>query len=170
MLQKLKNKSEGFTIIEVLIVLAIAGLIILIVFLAVPALQRNSRNTQRQNDASGIVSSVNECLTNKNGVSSACDTIAATEIPIEPTKISQLKANDGTTSNITVCGALGGVACGGFTPANGTAAWSPTAQIRYGAKCTNTGDNVEAGTARQFAFVYQVENAQGRGVTRCLDA
>ena len=35
-----KRKSEGFTIIEVLVVLAIAGLIMVVVFLAVPALQR----------------------------------------------------------------------------------------------------------------------------------
>ena len=42
-----KKRAEGFTIIEVLIVLAIAGLILLVVFLAVPALQRNARNTQR---------------------------------------------------------------------------------------------------------------------------
>ena len=55
MLQKYKTKrEEGFTIIEVLIVLAIAGLILLIVFLAIPALQRNSRNTQRKNDSAGV--------------------------------------------------------------------------------------------------------------------
>ncbi|MDQ3065292.1 MAG: prepilin-type N-terminal cleavage/methylation domain-containing protein, partial [bacterium] len=41
MLSRIKNNNKGFTIIEVLIVLAIAGLIMLIVFLAVPALQRN---------------------------------------------------------------------------------------------------------------------------------
>lgn len=68
MLKKLKqNKPEGFTIIEVLIVLAIAGLIILIVFLAVPALQRNSRNTQRKNDVSAILSAVGEFSNNNNG-------------------------------------------------------------------------------------------------------
>ena len=40
MLNKLKKSDkDGFTIIEVMIVLAIAGLILLIVFLAVPALQ-----------------------------------------------------------------------------------------------------------------------------------
>jgi prepilin-type N-terminal cleavage/methylation domain-containing protein len=50
MLHNLKKRNEGFTIIEVMIVLAIAGLIMLVVFLAVPALQRNSRNTQRNND------------------------------------------------------------------------------------------------------------------------
>lgn len=66
-MQKFKKKQEGFTIIEVLIVLAIAGLIMLIVFLAVPALQRNSRNTQRKNDVSAIVGAINEWQNNNNG-------------------------------------------------------------------------------------------------------
>ena len=68
MLQKYKdNREEGFTIIEVLIVLAIAGLIILIVFLAVPALQRNSRNTQRRNDVSALLGAVQEFSNNNGG-------------------------------------------------------------------------------------------------------
>jgi len=62
-----KRKGEGFTIIEVLIVLAIAGLILLIVFLAVPALQRNARNTQRKNDASAVLGSVQEYADNNGG-------------------------------------------------------------------------------------------------------
>lgn len=66
MLTKTK-KQEGFTIIEVMLVLAIAGLIMLIVFLAVPALQRNSRNTQRKNDASAVLSAVGEYVGNSSG-------------------------------------------------------------------------------------------------------
>lgn len=51
---KTKNYS-AFTIIEVVLVLAIAGLIFLMVFIALPALQRNQRNTQyRQNVAMGV--------------------------------------------------------------------------------------------------------------------
>lgn len=67
MLKNLKKKSQGFTIIEVLIVLAIAGLIMLIVFLAVPALQRNSRNTQRKNDISALLGAVTEYNNNNQG-------------------------------------------------------------------------------------------------------
>jgi len=68
MLSKLKkSKSEGFTIIEVMIVLAIAGLILLIVFLAVPALQRNSRNTQRKTDIGRIGSAATTVVANNNG-------------------------------------------------------------------------------------------------------
>src|ERR1700750_3194570 len=68
MLNRIKNrKQEGFTIIEVMIVLAIAGLILLIVFLAVPALQRSSRNTQRKNDASAISGAVANFISNNGG-------------------------------------------------------------------------------------------------------
>ncbi len=45
-----KQTQKGFTIIEVVLVLAIAALIFLIVFLAVPALQRSQRDTQRRSD------------------------------------------------------------------------------------------------------------------------
>ena len=67
MSQKLTKRNEGFTIIEVMIVLAIAGLILLIVFLAVPALQRNSRNTQRKNDVAALMGGVSEFVNNNDG-------------------------------------------------------------------------------------------------------
>lgn len=68
MLHKLKQqKSDGFTIIEVLIVLAIAGLIMMVVFLAVPALQRNSHNTERKSDVSALIGAVQEYENNNNG-------------------------------------------------------------------------------------------------------
>jgi prepilin-type N-terminal cleavage/methylation domain-containing protein len=50
----------GFTIIEVMIVLAIVGLIMLIVFLAVPPLQRSSRNTDRKNYETLVYSEMQE--------------------------------------------------------------------------------------------------------------
>ena len=57
---------KGFTIIEVLIVLAIAGLILTIVFLAVPQLQRNSRNTTRRSDIGRLATAVNAFVANNN--------------------------------------------------------------------------------------------------------
>ena len=67
MIQKIKNRNHGFTIVETLIVLAIAGLIILIVLLAVPALQRSSRNTNIKSDAEAIAAAVNEYESNNSG-------------------------------------------------------------------------------------------------------
>src|SRR5580658_8971877 len=65
-IQKRKLNS-GFTIIEVMIVLAIAGLILAIIFLAVPALQRAARNNSRKNDASHLGGLVNQYESNNAG-------------------------------------------------------------------------------------------------------
>jgi len=64
---KNRKNNAGFTIIEVLIVLAIAGLILLVVFLAVPALQRNSRNTTMKNDVQNVIGGVAEYQGANNG-------------------------------------------------------------------------------------------------------
>lgn len=93
---KLKKRQQGFTIIEVLIVLAIAGLIMLIVFLAVPALQRNSRNTQRKADVSALLGAWAEYVNNNNGS--------------QPSRVDQSSGSDFLTCN-------SGSAC---TTTNGT--------------------------------------------------
>ena len=61
------KKAKGFTIIEVVLVLAIAGLIFLMVFIALPALQRNQRDTQRKNDLSRVQSAINSFQANNRG-------------------------------------------------------------------------------------------------------
>ena len=67
MLEKLNRKESGFTIVEVMIVLAIAGLVLAIVFIAVPALQRNSRDTQRRADISALQSAIATYVGNNAG-------------------------------------------------------------------------------------------------------
>jgi len=62
-----QKKEKGFTIIEVVLVLAIAGLIFLMVFLALPALQRNQRDTQRKNDLSRAQTAVTSFTSNNRG-------------------------------------------------------------------------------------------------------
>lgn len=59
-----KNKEKGFTIIEVVLVLAIAGLIFLMVFIALPALQRNQRDTQRKNDMGRVETAIQNYQSN----------------------------------------------------------------------------------------------------------
>lgn len=62
-----KLTTDGFTIIEVVIVLAIAALILLIVLLAVPALQRNSRSNAIKHDASAIAAGLSDFESNNSG-------------------------------------------------------------------------------------------------------
>ena len=60
------NAKKGFTIIEVVLVLAIAGLIFLMVFVALPALQRSQRDTQRREDMSRFISQLSQYQANNN--------------------------------------------------------------------------------------------------------
>lgn len=60
------NSKKGFTIIEVVLVLAIAGLIFLMVFVALPNLQRTQRDTQRRNDLDRLSTSLSQYIVNNN--------------------------------------------------------------------------------------------------------
>src|ERR1700757_766377 len=59
--------ARGFTIIEVVLVLAIAGLIFLMVFIALPALQRGQRDAQRKQDLSRISVQMTNYLSSSRG-------------------------------------------------------------------------------------------------------
>jgi prepilin-type N-terminal cleavage/methylation domain-containing protein len=98
-----QKREQGFTIIEVMIVLAIAAVILLIVLLAVPALQRNSRNTQRNNDAAQMAAAINTCLTNQNGLTTACQAQGVNSVDIDLTKLGQLT----TAPTYSATGAMG---------------------------------------------------------------
>ncbi len=149
MFVKKSGQSKGFTIIEVLIVLAIAGLIMLIVFLAVPALQRNARNTQAKTEAAGMLGALNEFVNNNSGklpvasVSSGAGTDA------------EKVFKNGKFTNVTV---LTIEAQAGVSVPTAT-----TSVLRLSAKCTSaTGSSVTpAGGARQTALLYAIEDSAG---------
>jgi prepilin-type N-terminal cleavage/methylation domain-containing protein len=134
-----QKRQEGFTLIEVMIVLAIAGLILLVVFLAVPALQRNARNTTRREDAGNILAAVNEYVANNNGslpggvtgsgssltIGSSGNTVpvdmgyytySATNITVQA-QSAYGTSNDTTTDTIVI---LTGSTCNGNDPAPGS--------------------------------------------------
>lgn len=67
MKQRQINSKKGFTIIEVVLVLAIAALIFLMVFLALPALGRSQRDTQRKEDLSRMATAVTNYQSNNSG-------------------------------------------------------------------------------------------------------
>jgi len=156
MLNKIKKDNKGFTIIEVLIVLAIAGLIMLVVFLAVPALQRSSRNTQREADATKVSAAMAACLANRNGTVTSCDSSAelVSNGGLDLTKLQQL-----TTVNYLTGGVIG-------APGD-----TKTITFGFGSICKPEGDTAISSTStRQGAMVYRIELANAATVSpRCLD-
>jgi prepilin-type N-terminal cleavage/methylation domain-containing protein len=155
MLNNIKKRNEGFTIIEVLIVLAIAGLILLVVFLAVPALQRNSRNTQRSNDVAGVLAAVTEYVNNNNGNTPTAIAVANGVVTFGTSGTdNQVTAKTGyykTSGSVTL------VTTAPTSATNSTD--TNTMTIYVGGDCNTNGTQVIAGAARSIAAAYTNETS-----------
>ena len=66
-MSKNNNSKKGFTIIEVVLVLAIAGLIFLMVFIGYPALRTGQQDTQRKDDLARFSSQIANYSSNNRG-------------------------------------------------------------------------------------------------------
>jgi prepilin-type N-terminal cleavage/methylation domain-containing protein len=150
MLSKIRQKKqEGFTIIEVLIVLAIAGLILLVVFLAVPALQRNSRNTQRSNDAATLLGGMAEFVNNNNGSLPDSAVVTDTTVTFTGTDANDVEVNIGFYSGSAEVSVVD------YT-AEGNPTTEDTIMIVKGGECNGT--NVADGPARGYVALYTLED------------
>lgn len=145
-----KSNQKGFSIIEVLIVLAIAGLIMLIVFLAVPALQRNARNSGRSSDAQKFAAAVNQCLSNNNGVRGNCDDLTGGAGVPAGAGVSWDSAND--------AGQLTTAPSPQTTIATlGSAANTTTMTWGFGFRCNGAIPESSGTSTREFVVVYKTE-------------
>lgn len=63
---KSMNTKKGFTIIETTLVLAIAGLIMLLAFFALPSLSRSQRDSERKDDIMEFANAVKKFQSNNN--------------------------------------------------------------------------------------------------------
>lgn len=159
----IQQKQRGFTIIEVVLVLAIAALIFLMVFIALPALQRNQRDTARKTVLGKVSSAVTTYQSNKRGA--------------QPTKGVDLQGYvDGRTGSTSDKGAAGdytgttddtvidndyivNVKAYASADANKTAnADTNVVQVITGATCNSTGDGAASGTTRNAAILIKLEN------------
>ncbi len=155
MLKQIRKNNEGFTIIEVLIVLAIAALILLIVFLAVPALQRNSRNTQRNNDVAAVLAAASNASTNNNGaiVTTTCGAANPYSFGTGTTTTCPVTGSVKTEYNLGYYSAKPVIATGAQS-----ALTTDTITLVTGAKCTTPIDGTTAvGSTRQIAVQYMFE-------------
>ena len=148
-----KSNQKGFTIIQVLIVLAIAGLIMLIVFLAVPALQRNSRNTQIKNDAQLLSGGVGDHRANYNGTTPA---VAA------GTGTINLTGPAGSTTQVKINGSTNVILA--------TTAIPTTTSMNPGTLYVGNGRNCSfAVSSRSVAIWFETETSNGNGALQCIE-
>ncbi len=155
-----KRKESGFTIIEVALVLAIAALIFLVVFLAVPALQRNQRDDARKRDVSSVVEAVTNRAANNAG------TALTTGVAYGGTTASNLASYlsdplSGNTTSVKVDVTGAAATFTDTTVPEGTIVVFDKTQCK-----DNTG--VEAASGRRAAVATKIEG--GGGSWYCQDA
>ena len=156
-----KRKQEGFTIIEVLIVLAIAGLIMLIVFLAVPALQRNSRNTAMRNDVQNVLGGLAEFTgANDGAIPTKITSDANGDVKYESTGKSSTSIKVQGATTVTSEGAKIGLPLA----ANATGPENGTIQINIGVGCDGNANK------RMIAAVYSIETTTNMQTARCSES
>lgn len=152
------RKPHGFTIIEVVLVLAIAGLIFLIVFLALPALQKSQRDTQRKNDLSRVLSQLANYQSNNQGK------VPSPNVPTTG-KSGQASVDDFATRYLTVNGSeqFNDPATGNqyglqFKGSNYTDLPANTGDMFYYTTAKCNGEAVEAGAGpRSVAVAVKLE-------------
>jgi prepilin-type N-terminal cleavage/methylation domain-containing protein len=150
MTSKLKSQNKGFTIIEVVLVLAIAGLIFLIVFLALPQLQRSRRDTQRRNDVGRILAELENFASNNNGDYPANAAAIEASGGFKERYLSGVTLEDPSTNST-------------YTFVDGTPSQG---QVQYDAGSVCNGENFASGAARDVAVRVQLESGQ---VYYCAD-
>lgn len=79
--------KKGFTIIETSLVLAIAGLIFLMVFIALPTLQRSQRDARRRDDMMTFASNLKKYQTNNRGALPVSSGIGPDGLLVNPDSI-----------------------------------------------------------------------------------
>lgn len=151
-MRRLHKLTKGFTIIEVVLVLAIAALIFLMVFVALPALQASQRDTARKNDASSVAAAA------QNYMSSERKALTAdAESDFQNKYVNELDQYE--KDNVTVKS---------FSTDEGTPE-SDEVQIVVGAKCDGT--VVKRGVSRSAAVFVQLESGgnEDNRAYHCVD-
>ena len=161
------SQKPAFTIIEVVLVLAIAGLIFLMVFIALPALQRNQRDTQRKNDMSRLKTAMDSYKANNRGKVPKSSIIGYDNMPFSTTElgVNYLKAGEGEFKDPNgeeyLARAANTRAVGFKVSSN----FSNSVFITFSKKCGSDGALVEADGTNNYAIQYVLEG----GGTYCLD-
>ena len=88
-----KQEKKGFTIIEVVLVLAIAGMIFLMVFIALPQMRRNQRDAERKDDMMLFAEALKKFQTNNRGALPG--SIGETDVDVA-SRPTEAQRNDGS--------------------------------------------------------------------------
>lgn len=173
-----KQNKKGFTIIEVVLVLAIGGLIFLMVFIALPALQRSQRNTQREDDLARVLTAVNDYQTNNSGKTPFED--GSVNANFVKRYVDEETTYNASSKKITACGdqfkdpdgecyqieVRGNATAGQKGVSTGLTAFDHTFYVYTNAGCGDLEGTYDVGTGKRQVAIFFVEEG---GAISCND-
>src|SRR5665213_75866 len=172
----ISKNNNGFTIIEVLIVLAIAGLIMLVVLLAVPGLQRTQANTAAKTDATHIAAAITSYTSNDNGVLPTSSTVGTVYTDVSGlSKLTSTNSATGTLAALPTAPVTNTwyFNTGGFsvTAASGQE-WVVDIDVTGVCPATTYASTMTTttGTSTQIALLYTTETSGGNAIWNCVQA
>jgi prepilin-type N-terminal cleavage/methylation domain-containing protein len=167
-----QRKTKGFTIIEVVLVLAIAGLIFLMVFIALPALQRSQRDSGRKSEVGTVASAIQSYMSNnRNRIPSAAN-VAQYVTGNADANDTKLESGTEVIVRATAYNAPVPVSAdinGGANTQNDVL-YIDQIKIWFGYKCevdVNNNTVLEKGTSKQAAIVTVLESGPSTGSIYC---
>ena len=152
--KKLESNKAGFTLIEVVLVLAIGGLIFLLAFLAFGQATKNRRDTQRRSDAARVIVELENYKGDGGSLTALGDLGPFLESYLDGTD----NGTDGgtfTSNNITYT-VIGSIAdpTGTVTSSNGFMS------VAGGFMCNGNTFSGYTGSSSDFAVVVKLEKGQ----------
>tara|TARA_B100000686_G_scaffold29779_1_gene30271 strand:- start:627 stop:1136 length:510 start_codon:yes stop_codon:yes gene_type:complete len=163
-----KQTVKGFTIIEVVLVLAIAGLIFLMVFVALPALQRGQRDSARKSDVGTVASAITSYQSNNKGQSPTAGQISqyinGNTTGVLDSGITVTRRTTTYTNPITVTANLSA----GSSSTSDNVLYQDQMYVYYGYKCgTSAAGSLVRGSAKQAAVLVALEAGPASGTVYC---
>ena len=174
MLRNKNTNEKGFTIIEVVITIAIGAAVMALVLNAVQGARRSQRNVNRAADVSAVTAAVNQYIANRNALPTARTDIDSflSELAHYPATNIEIGSMSGTLGSYNLAGVT--YAAATHTPANGgrilvvaNDADADNIVILGDAGClvddiaaiagNQTDDLLEDGGLRQMVITYRIE-------------
>jgi prepilin-type N-terminal cleavage/methylation domain-containing protein len=151
------EKKKGFTIIEVSLVLAIAGLILILAFIALPGLQRTQRDSRRKDDMMKLADSIKKFQSNNNRGALPTDSNQLTDNVVS-VFIGEFTDPDGTDYNVVLDDCSDGKTTGSDCQvASGKAESKHNMVFVSGASCGENNNAIKSANKRKGAILYKLE-------------
>lgn len=161
------NSNKGFTLIEVILVLAIAALIFLMIFVALPALQASQRDTARKNDASIVAAAVTKYTSGERKAFDGNDTAARADLLKYIDRLDQYDQTDHDSDPATPDTWVDVFVFDDSNMSLPTALDKTKIYVSSNMVCDGSEATVTGATSRDTAVVVILDNEQ---TTYCVDA